>query len=144
MNATIQNWNSLAYLHLYQAWIRDSFESVINPVRLLVMKYHVPSEYLSDPLFRHYVEGRLHMQWSKQNLLRLSGWLLNVKIGPELDKELRPYRDRLKKVKSCNFLKSPGMRFLESSRGRLLNRLPVHLKSFFVNKLNQQLLSNST
>ncbi len=143
-NATIRNWNFMAFAHLYQAWVKHGFENTINPIRLIVSKQGVNSKQSLEPLFAHYLEGKLHLQWSKQNVLRLSGWLLHLELSSESYRELRQHREALQSLVDCRFLRSPWMRFLGSSNSAILNRLPVYLKNLLVNHLMMRLLYNST
>ena len=134
----------MAFAHLEQAWVKNSFENTISPLRIIVHKNYSGTLDSLEPLFIHFIENDLHLQWSKQNLLSLSRWLLHLSGNQEFNEVLKNYRDDLQNIADCSFLKSFEMRILESSKGRIFNKLPSIFKNMLINHLIIKLSSNRT
>ena len=71
-------------------------------------------------------------------------WLLHLRINEEFDGIVKSNRDLLQNLVNCRFIKSPEMRILKSSKGRLLNMLPIFVKKTLINHLIIQLSHDHT
>ena len=144
VHASSKNWSYLAFAHLQQAWIKSGFENTIDPLRTIVNEHYLGSTDSLEPIFIHFIENKLHIQWSKDNLIKLSDWLLHLRINEEFDGIVKSNRDVLQNLVNCRFIKSPEMRILKSSKGRLLNMLPIFVKKTLINHLIIQLSHDHT
>ena len=129
---------------MQQAWIKHAFENTIIPLRVVVNKHYSSSTNSLEPLFIHFIENKLHIQWTKNNLLSLSDWLLHLKISEEFSEILDLYRTDLQNLVDRSFLDSVEMRILKSTKIRLFNQLPLFLKKFLVQRLILRLSRNHT
>ncbi len=144
VNARSRDWSYLAFSHLEQLWIKNSFENTINPLRPIVKRHYSGSKDLLDPLYVHFIENKLHIQWSKQNLLSLSSWLLHLTKNPEVADIFKQHRNALQNLVDCTFFASFEMRILGSSKSWVLNMLPTFLKNILVRHLIARFFCNHT
>ena len=140
----LRTWGYTAFVHLQQAWIKHAFENTIDPLRAVVNKHYSSSTNSLEPLFIHFIENKLHIQWTKNNLLSLSDWLLHLKISEEFSEILDLYRTDLQNLVDCSFLDSVEMRTLKSTKMQVFNQLPLFFKKFLVQRLILRLSRNHT